>query len=223
MTFSEIDNIALKSKTPLSQDLERINNVNGEGLQPYFRFLYHLAIELGGNCLEIGVYRGAGSFHMAASGNKTLGIDHQKQHDIDTFDFIEGDSVDEGTIKKVKSWVKKNGKIKLLFQDSSHHYWPSVKEWELYSPFMAEGGIWVCDDITPAFYNPNPNPNGRPEYQDPIGKGMVQYFESRPGDKKKYQNLHIGNAVGVILMDTISTSFTNYGKIDILSRCKSCG
>ncbi len=200
MNFKEIDRLAFKSKHPLSGELEKMQDLNGEGIQPYFRFLYHMAKELKGNCIEIGVYNGIGSSHMRAAGNKVLGVDHMKQHHQKEFDFIKGDSVSKETIKKVKTWVKKNGKINLLFQDSSHHYLPSISEWQLYSPLMAKGGVWVCDDITPAFYNPNPNPNGRPEYQDPIGKGMVQYFESLPGEKKIYQNLHIGNSIGVVLL-----------------------
>ena len=199
MNIEEIDKIAFKAHLPLSEELEEMQHISGEGVQPYFRFLYHLAKHVKGSCVEIGVFKGVGSAHMAAAGNKVLGIDHKKQHSFKSFDFIKGDSVSKSTLKEVKKWVKKNGKIKLLFQDSSHCYNPSLSEWELYSPLMAKGGVWVCDDITPAFYNPNPNPNGRPEYQDPIGKGMVQYFESRPGEKNIYNNLHIGTAIGVII------------------------
>ncbi len=201
MTFEEIDKLAFNARhLLLNQKLEDLHKLNGEGQQPYFRFLCYLASALNGPCIEIGVFNGIGSAHMAATGNKVLGIDHEKQHSQTGFDFIEGDSVSKETIKKVKAWVKKNGKIKLLFQDSSHHYLPSISEWQLYSPLMAKGGLWVCDDITPAFYNPNPNPNGRPEYQDPIGKGMVQYFEGLPGEKKIYENLHLGNSIGVVLL-----------------------
>lgn len=200
ITFEEIDRIAEQAQHMLTPELERMQHISGEGVQPYFRFLHLLAQRLGGSCIEIGTFLGVGSAHMAAAGVPTLGIDHQNNHKVSGFDFIEGDSADPATVRKVKAWVRKNGKVRLLFQDSSHCYNPSVSEWKLYRPMMAEGGVWVCDDITPAFYNPNPNPNGRPEYQDPIGKGMVQYFEGLPGEKKLYDRLHLGNQIGVIIL-----------------------
>ena len=83
------------------------------------------------------------------------------------------------------------GKIGIVFQDSSHHYNISKLEWELYQPLLDENAIWICDDIISAFHDTR---------VDPPGKGMVEYFNELPGEKKLYPNtLHAGNAVGVIL------------------------
>ena len=92
-------------------------------------------------------------------------------------------------LEEVAAIVEQDGKIGVVFQDSSHHYAPSCSEWMLYSRFLAENAIWVCDDITPAFQTPD----------EP--KGMVDYFQERPGQKKLYPDvLHKGNTVGVILL-----------------------
>lgn len=84
-------------------------------------------------------------------------------------------------------------KVGLVYQDSSHHYIPSKKEFELYSQLLASPAIWICDDITPAFYEHG---------VDPPGKGMVQYFDELPGDKRLYQDvLHYGNRQGIIVLN----------------------
>lgn len=58
---------------------------------------------------------------------------------------------------------------------------------------LGSPAIWICDDITPAFHDP---------LIDPPGKGMVQYFEALPGDKRLYENvLHFGNTQGIILLN----------------------
>ena len=169
----------------------------------YYKFLYYMVAEMKpAVAVEIGVEFGVASAHMCAAahayGGKVIGIDknslkvcekeiHQAWPGIYT--FIHGDSTQVSDL--VEAMVDKHGKIGVLFQDSSHHYAPSCLEWDLYSPLMAEGGVWVCDDVTPAFFE-----YGVDE------KSMVEYFDERPArHKMKYPNvLHYGNTVGVILL-----------------------
>lgn len=131
----------------------------------------------------------------AASICPVIGIDHQnKMHPYisGTFNFIEGDATDLSTWVIVRELVHDYGKIGLVYQDSSHHYEASRREFELYAQFLAPGAIWICDDITPAFHDP---------LIDPPGKGMVQYFEELPGDKRLYSDvLHYGNTQGIVLL-----------------------
>lgn len=176
-----------------------------EGLQEtyekhnYYRFLYYLVKDFKPPvCLEIGSYCGVGAAYMAIAaheyGGKVMAIDI-KPHEMlvsvipkkcDNFTFIHGSSID---IKSVIR-VYENSPLGLVFQDSSHHYIDSVIEWRLYSQLLNSRAIWVCDDITPAFYAPK---------TDPPGLGMVEYFESRPGDKVLIPNrLHQGNTMGVV-------------------------
>jgi predicted O-methyltransferase YrrM len=144
-------------------------------------------------CLEIGIQTGMASAYMCAAGSQVIGIDILVPGMVmpDSFHFIHGDSTDMLTYAKVMELVSRYGKLGLVFQDSSHHYLPSKKEWELYSALLAPNAIWICDDITVAFYNTE---------TDPLGKGMVQYFDELPGEKRLYQDvLHRGNCQGIVL------------------------
>ncbi len=143
--------------------------------------------------MEIGIQTGTASAYMCAAGSHVIGIDVLT--DImampDSFHFIHGDSTDTSTYDEVVRLVVKYGRIGLVYQDSSHHYLASKKEWELYSQLLSPNAIWICDDITPAFYA---------EGVDPPGKGMIQYFDELPGDKRLYQDvLHFGNRQGIVL------------------------
>jgi hypothetical protein len=108
----------------------------------------------------------------------------------DRYTYIVGDSVD--AVETVKSiYWDRELVIGLVLQDSSHHYSTSKVEFQRYSEMM-DGGIWICDDITPAFHDP---------LVDPPGKGMVQYFEELPGEKYLFPDvLHKGNTMGVVLL-----------------------
>lgn len=192
ITWGKIEKLIELSKKPLSPYLERVQIVFNTRPEPYYRFLYLLAKELNCNCLEIGVHYGVGSQMMARGTNGlVVGVDKLETNRAirlttleNNFKYIVGDSLEVfDTVNELT-----NGKIGLVYQDSSHHYLPSLKEYELYSEIC--NGVWICDDITPAFYNTD---------VDPIGKGMVQYFDELPGDKRLFENLHIGSIQGMIL------------------------
>jgi len=60
--------------------------------------------------------------------------------------LFRGDSHDPLMLKSVKRFL--NGKkIDLLFIDGDHTYEGVKQDWEMYSPFVAEGGIVVFHDI----------------------------------------------------------------------------
>lgn len=152
--------------------------------------------------LELGIQWGTASAHLAEAGQSfgglVIGVDPIKHRRLtwlknySNFTFIHGRSIDEDVVIAITKLVKNTGPIGLVYQDSSHHYLDSIREWELYSPLLDKNAIWICDDITPAFYDPK---------VDPPGKGMVQYFNELPGQKQLYINsLHFGNAQGVILL-----------------------
>ena len=201
MTFEEIDKLVELSQQPLeNKNLEAI--MKRYEPENYYRFLYHLILATKPKvCIELGVYQAVASTFMAFAtsqyGGWVVGIDingvslHDKfnKHKPKNYIFINGDS----TAEPVQEIVKKiaMGKVGLVYQDSSHHYTPSCQEWAFYSQMLSENAVWICDDITPSFHDPN---------VDPPGKGMVQYFEGLPGKKKLYPNvLHYGSSQGVIL------------------------
>ena len=185
----------------IQQSQRKIRNLPLEGVavnperRNYYRFLYHLVKQFKPKlCLEIGIQSGMASAYMCAAGSHVIGIDiiGPGMAMPDNFHFVYGDSTDISIYDEVARLVAEYGKLGLVFQDSSHHYLPSKREWELYSQLLAPNAIWICDDITPAFYNAE---------TDPPGKGMIQYFEELPGDKRLYQDvLHFGNRQGIVLL-----------------------
>jgi len=170
----------------------------------YYRFLYHLMrIHRPMVAVELGVEFGLASAHMCVAaaeyGGTVVGIDIHthgipnalSQSPSYNYWYFTVASVE--AISTMRRVCKHTGHpIGLVFQDSSHHYEESKREFELYSQLLGENAIWVCDDITPAFHDPK---------VDPPGKGMVQYFEELPGEKYLFPDvLHKGNTIGVALL-----------------------
>ena len=167
--------------------------------------MYHVVLELKPPVsLEIGVEDGLGSAHMCYAakqfGGHVIGIDinqskfasEELPKQFDNYHFIHGNSLSKWSI--VMDIIYKFGELKLVYQDSSHHYMPSHEEFALYSSMMPNGGnsVWICDDITPAFHDPK---------VDPEGKGMIQYFDELPGIKMKFKNiLHFGSVQGIVIL-----------------------
>ena len=204
MNFRQIDRLAAKANNPLNNVwLEALQVAFGER-HKYYRWLYHLVAHYQPKvALEIGVHWGIGSAYMCAAaksyGGQVIGVDIVKHNEYilerltncyENYYFLHMDSTEAGDT--VKALTDQHGPLGLVYQDSSHHYNASKQEWELYQPLTELGAIWLCDDITPDFYNPE---------IDPPGKGMVQYFEELPGEKKFFANdLHYGSIMGVVLL-----------------------
>ena len=164
--------------------------------EPYYMFMRRLAMEAQepGIFLEIGCHFGCVAAHITSVGTVLthVGID------IKTVPFshhnsimVYGDSIGVGdnglqTVDTIKRIADKCGGISHVFQDSSHLYESSVKEWELYSPLVKPGGLWISDDISHAFKCPDED------------KGMVDYWDELPGDKRLFNDLHVGNTMGII-------------------------
>ncbi len=196
VTLNDVDGLVnLSEDEPVEDYLEYLQEWFRTD-ETYYRFLYSLIYYTRPKvCLEIGIENGVASAHMCAAakhhGGQVIGIDIRKPpFDLTSpygnYNFIHLNSSNAG------SWVKaitdNYGKLGVVFQDSSHHYKASCMEWNIYSKFLDEGAVWVCDDITESFFRP-----GLDE------KSMVGYFEERPGEKRLYGNLHKGSMIGVIL------------------------
>lgn len=205
MDFNQIEQLIQLAQQPLPDPWLESLQLKFNDPQNYYRFLYHLVLARRPQLtLEIGTYHGVGTAHLTAAaatyGGHVIGLDlntHGTTRDDiperhDNFHFIQGDSTRAETYGAVWDLVCEFGPIGVVYQDSSHHYRASCQEWEMYTRLLDQGAVWVCDDITPAFHDP---------LRDPPGKGMVQYFNERPGQKRLYQDvLHYGNAQGVILL-----------------------
>lgn len=126
----------------------------------------------------------------AEYGGHVIGVDLNRPGYYGNYEIILGDSTGIKTWGKVFDLVDRFGRIGVVYQDSSHHYEASRKEFELYRQLLDQNALWICDDITPAFHDP---------LIDPPGKGMVQYFGELPGDKRLYPDvLHFGNTQGIV-------------------------
>lgn len=205
MDFTQIEQLIQMARQPLPDIwLENLQETFSEH-HNYYRFLYHLVLTRKPKvALEIGTYFGIGSAYLAAAastyGGQVIGLDinnHEMMSVIiperyGNYHFIQGDSTRAETYGQVYELVEEFGRIGVVYQDSSHHYEASCQEWAMYTRLLDSSAIWVCDDITPAFHDPN---------IDPPGKGMVQYFEGLPGQKRLYKDvLNWGNTQGVILL-----------------------
>lgn len=167
----------------------------------YYRFLYWLVKEIKpAVVLEMGVETGVASAHMARAasdyGGVVIGVDPvfhptpagQIPAMCKNYIYYIGSSISLDAYNVVRHAIEDHGLLGLVFQDSSHHSAPSEVEWGYYSPFVTEGGVWVCDDITSAF---------KEEGVD--DKSMEEYFDNLPWNKVKYPNvLHRGNTIGVL-------------------------
>lgn len=200
MNWDGVENLVKSSKSykPHASLLAR-QIYSGGHFNPYYGFLQKLialeSCELG-IFLEIGCEHGCTAAHYSITGTALtyVGIDINPVP-FSSFDtvFIHGDSIGKcsnglETVDVVKRMVESLGGIQYVFQDSSHHYAASKREWELYSPLVRPGGLWIADDITEAFKIPGEE------------KGMVEYWDELPGDKRLYDNLHIGSRIGIVRM-----------------------
>lgn len=155
--------------------------------------------------IEIGVENGIASAYMCKAadeyGGLVIGIDFNALGRLvnetlpSGFSYVLINEYSQRALSRVDSILSRYGDkpVGLVYQDSSHHYQDSKDEWRLYSQFVR--GLWICDDISPAFHDPA---------IDPPGKGMVQYFEELPGDKRLYPQLYpngVNNVQGVVIVE----------------------
>jgi len=147
--------------------------------------------------LEIGVEAGLASTYMTMAAQEydgfVVGIDINEvpRKPRENYYFIQGDSTSITTWNKVFSFCEEHGKLGVVFQDSSHHFLPSKKEWELYSQLLDKDSIWIADDVSKDFWDKN---------IDPPGKGMVQYFDEIPTGEKRLYPYAGSNYQGIVLL-----------------------
>jgi len=138
--FNDVDKWVNLSTLPLSKSLENFQQrYYDEFRHRYYRFFYHMIKEMKPYiAVEIGVNHGHGLVHMAAGNSETVavGIDHRDCIDSCYKQFTNCqvycvDSLESEEI--IKNITNKYGRIGVVFQDSSHHYNASHKEFKIYS------------------------------------------------------------------------------------------
>lgn len=192
--WNQIENLIQLSQQELPNEVDLAKNPERRN---YYRFFYHLLLWRKPKiALEIGVEQGLCSTYMALAAQQydgmVIGLDingfpHKPSKN---YYFIQGDSCQMDVWNKVLKMTQEFGPIGVVYQDSSHHYEASIREWELYSQLLDKDSIWVCDDIMECFHDPK---------IDPPNCSMVTYFNALPHQKRTYSNvLHRGNTQGVI-------------------------
>lgn len=207
MTFDRIDEFVSLAQHPIEDEwldtycAPYMSNVVTR--MNYYRFLYFLIRSLQPRlAVELGVEFGCASAHMTRAaqwyGGYVVGVDLNWHNgpgvDIPTYcryyKFLHTGSLAVQTFAEMTAVIERRGKIGVLFQDSSHHYADSVLEWQLWSLWLDEGAVWICDDITESFFEAGVDE-----------KSMVGYWDELPGRKKLYPDvLHRGNTIGVMIV-----------------------
>ena len=162
---------------------------SSESWAPYLRFLGAIVEKYQPSvCLELGVYMGTATRHMALGcpRTKVIGVDkdfHPAVWDnVDGYEnisLITGDSTLEDTKLAVFDALPGTEVIKsligLIFIDTIHDGITAKMEFELYQPLFADECLVVCDDLL------------GPEH---LKIRMQKFWKWLPGEKKELHFLH---------------------------------
>lgn len=78
-------------------------------------------------------------------------VEIEKSKFFKSIKMIEGSSISQRTIKKIKSFIKKDSKV-MVFLDSNHTYMHVKKEIDLYSKLVTKNSYLVVEDSFPEFF-----------------------------------------------------------------------
>jgi predicted O-methyltransferase YrrM len=159
---------------------------------PYYRLFYLIAQALEPKfVVELGSWRAIAASHFAVGCPDcdvvTVDIHREdlvaQQLCIDAMNrlpnltYINAWSWD--AVETIKAIDKK---IDVIFIDAWHDYQYAKREWDLYSPLLADTALVIADDITAA-YNFD---------------GMLQFWDELPGEKFLNNDIHPGVPLGFV-------------------------
>jgi len=163
----------------------KLIDICGRYYQPYYYFMYLMALELDKDLLmvELGVETGRGLSALAMSGRKTIGIDHTRTFGVDkvlhkysNVIFLEQDTL------SVPEWFdNQEQKIGLLHIDTEHSYSMAKAEFEGYKHLLANPSVVIFDDL---------------HAQE---NAVRDYFSELPYPKIQDDRLHPRDGWGVVL------------------------
>jgi hypothetical protein len=139
----------LKSLVELSVENKEIDGFYGEYYSPYYKLMELLASELDGNMVELGVFNGRGSYSLAKSGKRAIGIDSHNNSSLDGIkDKFPNFMFYNISSSSVPDEIKTGGKsVAVLHIDTEHSYSMAKMEFELYQPFLKSGAVVLFDDL----------------------------------------------------------------------------
>lgn len=183
---------------------------------PYYRLFYLIAQELKpGVVVELGGWQGTAAAHFAAGapGATVITVDHHKDpgdeanrlkmldviYRYRNVNYLQGwttPGYEEEYHKEAVSVLEDvkeilgNNKIDILFIDSWHEGRYFKRDWDYYSPFLANDALVICDDV----------------YNDGFFINMVETFEALPGEKFTDARIHAGVPMGFVKYGTKQTA-----------------
>ncbi len=154
---------------------------------PYYRLFYRIAERLKPEfVVELGSWRGDASAHFALGNPESdvIAVDIHKDNDLAGMAKLQEAVNLLPNMTWIRQWswdavdlIKAVDKpISILFIDAWHDYQYAKREWDLYSPLLADVALVIADDIT-AGYNFD---------------GMVQFWDELPGEKFLDNRVHVG-------------------------------
>jgi predicted O-methyltransferase YrrM len=153
---------------------EIIKNMERHTFHNHFHILYDLCENIDKDnitYMEIGTFAGGSASLMSKNQKvkKIISVDighpikkeipiknvNNFKHDNCEYDYIEGDSKSEETIKKVYDLIKN---ADILFIDGDHEYNAVIKDFENYKDLVSPGGFIVFDDYLDDVHSPGVYP-----------------------------------------------------------------
>jgi len=182
--MSELTNIAERAVNYSRGMGDPILAANQESWAPYLRFLGIVVKQYTPEvCLELGVYMGTATMHMAlgSAATQVIGVDMNFHPDAErnlsrfpNVKMIHGNSIDPNTYLAVSDKVREKS-IGLIFLDSTHDGMTPTLEYQLYETLFAEECLVVCDDLL------------GPRH---LEEKMKVFWDWLPGVKKELHYLH---------------------------------
>jgi len=134
------------------EDIQIIGHVN-----PYYRWFYHIASRYKpAFTVELGSWRATAAAHFAAGNpnGEVLTIDIHREDKVAQVKAREADAhypnlhyINAWTWDAVPVVAQWKREIELLYIDSWHEYEYAMKDWESYSPLLADGAMVIGDDL----------------------------------------------------------------------------
>jgi len=153
---------------------EIIKNMERHTFHNHFHILYDLCENIDKDnitYMEIGTFAGGSASLMSKNQKvkKIISVDigypikkeipiknvNNFKHDNCEYDYIEGDSKSEETIKKVYDLIKN---VDILFIDGDYKYNAVIKDFENYKDLVLPGGFIVFDDYLDDVHSPGVYP-----------------------------------------------------------------
>jgi len=151
--------------------------------RPYWRLFWKLCnLYRPGLAVELGAWQATCAAHMAGGGAATVAtIDHHTdpgdkenrrlsleaaQKYLNLFYF-------QGWTWDVVHEVRDLGKpVDVLFIDSWHHYDKAMRDWDAYSPLLADEALVVCDDVCDV----EPTLHRMTEFWEDVSRGRERFL-----------------------------------------------